>query len=130
MTAFVGGLLARRVGLPSIVGHLLAGVVIGPFPPGFVGDTAEISQLAEIGVIFLTQRPDALPGRARPHTGAGIGTRSCAAGYGGLTVPVAARPRLLLPTGLTAAPTLTGFPRVQRRSSPATRWAGKHYTEY
>lgn len=53
VTAFVGGLLARRVGLPTIVGYLLAGVVIGPFSPGFVGDAAEISQLAEIGVIFL-----------------------------------------------------------------------------
>ena len=37
--AFVGGLLARRLGLPTIVGYLLAGVAIGPFTPGFVGDT-------------------------------------------------------------------------------------------
>lgn len=52
-TAFVGGLLARRVGLPAIVGYLLAGIVIGPFTPGFVGDSETISQLAELGVIFL-----------------------------------------------------------------------------
>jgi CPA2 family monovalent cation:H+ antiporter-2 len=32
---------------------LLAGIVIGPFTPGFVGDTETISQLAELGVIFL-----------------------------------------------------------------------------
>ncbi len=51
--AFVGGLLARRAGLPAIVGYLLAGVVIGPFTPGFVGDVETISQLAELGVIFL-----------------------------------------------------------------------------
>jgi CPA2 family monovalent cation:H+ antiporter-2 len=51
--AFIGGLLARRVGLPTIVGYLLAGVAIGPFTPGFVGDTETISQLAELGVIFL-----------------------------------------------------------------------------
>jgi monovalent cation:H+ antiporter-2, CPA2 family len=51
--AFVGGLLARRVGLPAIVGYLLAGVVIGPFTPGFVGDIETISQLSELGVIFL-----------------------------------------------------------------------------
>jgi len=51
--AFIGGLAARRLGLPTIVGYLLAGVVIGPFTPGFVGDQATISELAELGVIFL-----------------------------------------------------------------------------
>ncbi|HRN50664.1 MAG TPA: cation:proton antiporter [Anaerolineales bacterium] len=51
--AFVGGLFARRVKLPAIVGYLLAGIAIGPFTPGFVGDTDTISQLAELGVIFL-----------------------------------------------------------------------------
>jgi CPA2 family monovalent cation:H+ antiporter-2 len=35
------------------VGYLIAGIVIGPFTPGFVGDTEMISQLAELGVIFL-----------------------------------------------------------------------------
>jgi monovalent cation:H+ antiporter-2, CPA2 family len=38
VAAFVGGLLARRLKLPSIVGYMLAGVAIGPFTPGFVGD--------------------------------------------------------------------------------------------
>lgn len=51
--AFIGGLLARRLGLPTIVGYLAAGVAIGPFTPGFVGDVETISQLAELGVIFL-----------------------------------------------------------------------------
>lgn len=53
MVAFVGGLIARRLGLPTIVGYLLGGIVIGPFTPGFVGDAEVISQLAELGVIFL-----------------------------------------------------------------------------
>ena len=51
--AFVGGVVARRVGLPPIVGYLLAGVAIGPFTPGFIGDSESIGQLAELGVIFL-----------------------------------------------------------------------------
>ena len=51
--ALLGGAAARRVGLPPIVGYLLAGVVIGPFTPGFVGDIESITQLAELGVIFL-----------------------------------------------------------------------------
>jgi CPA2 family monovalent cation:H+ antiporter-2 len=53
IVAFFGGIIARRVGLPTIVGYLLAGIVIGPFTPGYVGDVATIQQLAELGVIFL-----------------------------------------------------------------------------
>ena len=53
IVAFVGGIIARRIGLPTIVGYLLAGIVIGPFTPGFVGDIDTIQQLAELGVIFL-----------------------------------------------------------------------------
>ena len=36
--AFVGGFLARLAGVPAIVGYLLAGMAIGPYTPGFVGD--------------------------------------------------------------------------------------------
>ncbi len=53
VVAFLGGVIARRIGLPPIVGYLMAGIAIGPFTPGFVGDTETISQLAELGVIFL-----------------------------------------------------------------------------
>ena len=53
VVAFFGGLVARRLGLPTIIGYMLAGIVIGPFTPGFVGDTETISQLAELGVLFL-----------------------------------------------------------------------------
>lgn len=53
VAAFVGGLIARRLGVPTIVGYLLAGMAIGPFTPGYVGDVDTISQLAELGVIFL-----------------------------------------------------------------------------
>jgi K+:H+ antiporter len=51
--ALVGGLLARRAHVPPLVGYLVAGMAIGPFTPGFVGDVSTISQLAELGVIFL-----------------------------------------------------------------------------
>src|SRR5437667_8367321 len=53
LAAFIGGLLARRLKLPSMVGYMLAGVAIGPFTPGFSGDLSTIQQLAELGVIFL-----------------------------------------------------------------------------
>lgn len=51
--ALLFGLLARRVGLSPIVGYLLAGVVVGPHTPGFVGNVALAAQLAEVGVILL-----------------------------------------------------------------------------
>jgi monovalent cation:H+ antiporter-2, CPA2 family len=53
VAAFVGGWLAQRFGLPTLVGYLLTGIAIGPFTPGFAGDVSTIRQLAEIGVIFL-----------------------------------------------------------------------------
>src|SRR4030095_2984969 len=51
--AFVFGFLAFRLRLPPLVGYLIAGVVVGPFTPGFVADTDLAPQLAEIGVILL-----------------------------------------------------------------------------
>jgi len=51
--AFFGGLIALRLRLPPIVGYLLAGVLVGPFTPGFVADAHLAPQLAEIGVILL-----------------------------------------------------------------------------
>ncbi len=51
--ALVFGYLVTRLRMPPLVGYLLAGVVIGPATPGFVGDMHLASQLAEIGVILL-----------------------------------------------------------------------------
>ena len=51
--AFVMGLAAHRLRLPLIAGYLMAGVIIGPFTPGFVADIGIASQLSEIGVILL-----------------------------------------------------------------------------
>lgn len=51
--ALILGFAAVRLKLPALVGYLLAGIVIGPFTPGFVADTHLASQLAEIGVMLL-----------------------------------------------------------------------------
>jgi CPA2 family monovalent cation:H+ antiporter-2 len=51
--AFVLGTLANRFRLSPLVGYLAAGVLIGPFTPGFVADQALALQLAELGVILL-----------------------------------------------------------------------------
>jgi len=53
VVAFIFGLIAARVGLPPIVGYLLAGVAVGPFTPGYVADSGLASQLADLGVILL-----------------------------------------------------------------------------
>lgn len=47
------GLLAHRFRLSPIIGYLLAGVLVGPFTPGFVANRAVAEQFAEIGVILL-----------------------------------------------------------------------------
>ena len=51
--AFLLGLLAQRLRLPPIIGYLVAGIIIGPFTPGFVADQKLATELAEIGVILL-----------------------------------------------------------------------------
>ena len=51
--AFVFGAIANRLKLPVLVGYLVAGVVVGPFTPGYVADQELAPQLAEIGVILL-----------------------------------------------------------------------------
>ena len=51
--AFAFGMLAQRLRLSPLVGYLMAGVVAGPFTPGFVGDQSLAPQLAEVGVILL-----------------------------------------------------------------------------
>ena len=51
--AFIFGSITYRLKMPPLVGYLLAGIAIGPFTPGFVGDVDLAQQLAEIGVILL-----------------------------------------------------------------------------
>jgi CPA2 family monovalent cation:H+ antiporter-2 len=51
--AFAFGAVAHRFKASPIVGYLLAGIVIGPFTPGFVADQTIANELAEIGVILL-----------------------------------------------------------------------------
>ncbi|MGD9615106.1 MAG: YbaL family putative K(+) efflux transporter [Alphaproteobacteria bacterium] len=51
--AFILGTIANRLRVSPLVGYLLAGVVVGPFTPGFIADQNLALQLAEIGVILL-----------------------------------------------------------------------------
>lgn len=51
--AYIFGMVANRLRLPPLVGYLLAGVLVGPYTPGFVADQALGAELAELGVILL-----------------------------------------------------------------------------
>ncbi|MCI4588838.1 Kef family K(+) transporter [Sphingobium sp. BYY-5] len=53
VVAFIMGAIAHRLKLSPLVGYLVAGIMVGPFTPGFVADAGLANELAEIGVILL-----------------------------------------------------------------------------
>lgn len=53
LVAGLVGVLARRLGLPAVVGYLAVGLVVGPFTPGYVADRHQIEVLADVGVVLL-----------------------------------------------------------------------------
>ena len=53
LAALLCGAIAARLRQPTVVGYIVAGVLIGPFTPGFVGDQEQITILADIGVVLL-----------------------------------------------------------------------------
>ena len=51
--AYIFGMVANRFRMPPLVGYLFAGILVGPYSPGFVADVELGAELAEIGVILL-----------------------------------------------------------------------------
>ncbi len=51
--AFIFGMIANRFKMPPLVGYLFAGILVGPYTPGFVADQQLGAELAELGVILL-----------------------------------------------------------------------------
>jgi CPA2 family monovalent cation:H+ antiporter-2 len=51
--AVVLGGLTQRLGLSTLVGYVIAGILVGPHTPGFNADPALAAQMAEIGVVLL-----------------------------------------------------------------------------
>ena len=47
------GWVARKLGLPAVVGYLAAGLAVSPFTPGYEADRHQIELMAELGVVFL-----------------------------------------------------------------------------
>ncbi|MDH2090924.1 cation:proton antiporter, partial [Rhizobium pusense] len=51
--AFVLVTICSRIGVPSIVGYILAGIIIGPAGLGLIAESAALSSIGEIGVVLL-----------------------------------------------------------------------------
>src|SRR5215213_752488 len=51
--AAIGGLIAQRLGLPALIGYILAGLAVGPNTPGLVADVGRVQLLANLGVALL-----------------------------------------------------------------------------
>ena len=53
LAAVAAGWLARRLGLPAVIGYLVLGIAVSPFTPGFVADREQLQLLADVGVVLL-----------------------------------------------------------------------------
>jgi len=53
LAAAAAGWVARRAGLPAVIGYLAVGAAVSPFTPGFVAHREQLELLADIGVILL-----------------------------------------------------------------------------
>ena len=51
--AIVAVPIAKRVGLGSVLGYLIAGILIGPYALGIVGDQTDVMHFAEFGVVMM-----------------------------------------------------------------------------
>lgn len=53
LVAAIAGWLARRAGLPAVLGYLAIGLVVSPFTPGYVADRHQLQIFADVGVVLL-----------------------------------------------------------------------------
>lgn len=53
LLAAIAGWLARRVGLPAVLGYLAVGLIVSPFTPGYVADRHQLQLFADVGVVLL-----------------------------------------------------------------------------
>lgn len=53
LAAVLAGAVARRLGLPAVVGYLVLGLAVSPFTPGYVADRHQLELLADLGVVLL-----------------------------------------------------------------------------
>src|SRR5712692_1258664 len=49
----MGGWVARRAGLPAVLGYLATGLIVSPFTPGYTADRHQLQLFADVGVVLL-----------------------------------------------------------------------------
>ena len=137
--AFVLGALANRFRISPLVGYLLAGVLIGPFTPGYVADQKLANDLAEIGIILLmfgvglhftledllSVRAIAMPGAIAQIASAtllGMGLAYCSAGRSAPASCSASPCRSPAPSCCCAPCRSGGWSRPSAAASPSAGW--------
>jgi CPA2 family monovalent cation:H+ antiporter-2 len=53
LLAVASGWLARRIGLPAVLGYLVVGLIVSPFTPGYVANRSQLQVMADVGVVLL-----------------------------------------------------------------------------
>ena len=53
LAAIISVPISKRLGFGSVLGYLVAGIIIGPFGFGFIHEAQHILHFAELGVVFL-----------------------------------------------------------------------------
>lgn len=122
--ALVGVPLARRLGLGTVLGYLLAGVAIGPYGLDLAGDAESVMHFAELGVVMmlflvgLELDPRTLWQRRRLIFGAGglqvVGTGLILGGVG-MATGLAWQPALAAGLVLAMSSTAIGLQSIQER---------------
>lgn len=101
--------IAKRLGLGTVLGYLIAGVVIGPWVFGFVGSKGhDVMHFAEFGVVMmlfivgLELRPSLLWQLRRPIVGlGGLQVALCAVVIGGAALALGVPWKMAIAVGLT-----------------------------
>ena len=65
--AFLGGVIARRLGQPVLLGYIVAGILIGPNTPRLVADRERVQTLANLGVVLTALHPPSQKGPLQRH---------------------------------------------------------------
>lgn len=128
LLAAAGGFLARKIGLPAVVGYLVVGLVVSPFTPGYVASREQIAILADIGVVLLLFEVgiEVDLGRVRREQGALLWmaplqvVMSTALATGGLLiagVPILGASLLALGLAMSSSVVIVNVTRSRRRTT-------------
>ena len=132
LAAAAAGWLARRLGLPAVIGYLLVGFIVSPFTPGYVAEHDQLILFADVGVVFLLFEVgiEVDLGRLRRDQGAllwaaplqiGITMAASVAAFYAFGLDVGAAALLGLSIAMSSSVVIVNITRSRRRTTgPAT----------